>query len=264
MRLRAVGTVGVIRQMAKGPAAIQIVVEGLVARADHGRRADGQRPARRPSRCMPDDETRELEVDAYIQRLRELSDRALSFASGLPQDLKALVAGIDSPLRLCYVIASMLDMKGDDKQQLLEEERLVDEAAGGRQGAVARSDAARAEGQDRVRGPAGDERRAARVLPAPAAEGDPRGTRRHRRRRVAASSPSASSRRTCPSTSRKVADREVEAPGADDAGVARVPDDPHVPRLAARGAVVGRRPTIGSTPSRRAACSTRTTTTSTA
>ena len=72
-----------------------------------------------------DDEARELEGEAYIQRLRELSDRALAFTTGLPQDLKALVAGIDQPLRLCYVIASMLDMKGDDKQHLLEEERLV-------------------------------------------------------------------------------------------------------------------------------------------
>ena len=73
----------------------------------------------------PDDEARDLEVEAYIQRLRDLSERALSFSSGLPQDLKALVAGIEQPLRLCYVIASMLDMKGEDRQQLLEEARLV-------------------------------------------------------------------------------------------------------------------------------------------
>ena len=123
--MRRVGTVGVIRQMAKGPAAIQIVVEGLVrARITDVTRTGNVLEA--AVEVHPDDEARELEVEAYVQRLRELSDRALSFASGLPQDLKALVAGIDSPLRLCYVIASMLDMKGEDKQQLLEEERLVD------------------------------------------------------------------------------------------------------------------------------------------
>jgi ATP-dependent Lon protease len=119
--IRETGTVGVIRQMAKGPAATQIVVEGLVrARLSDVTRSgnvlDGAVEVR------PDDETRELEAEAYVQRLRDLSDRALSFASGLPQDLKALVAGIDQPLRLCYVVASMLDMKGDDKQQLLEED----------------------------------------------------------------------------------------------------------------------------------------------
>ena len=122
--IREIGTVGVIRQMAKGPAAIQIVVEGLVrARLTDLSRAGNALDAAADVR--PDDETRELEVEAYVQRLRDLSERALSFASGLPQDLKALVAGIDQPLRLCYVVASMLDLKGDDKQRLLEEDRLV-------------------------------------------------------------------------------------------------------------------------------------------
>ncbi|MBP1636089.1 MAG: lon, partial [Acidobacteria bacterium] len=122
--IREIGTVGVIRQMAKGPAAIQIVVEGLVrARVTGAARSGNALDA--SAEVLPDDDARELEVEAYVQRLRDLSDRALAFATGLPQDLKALVAGIDQPLRLCYVIASMLDMKGDDKQQLLEEERLV-------------------------------------------------------------------------------------------------------------------------------------------
>src|SRR5512139_921691 len=118
--LREWGTVGVIRQMAKGPAAIQIVVEGLVrARVTDVVRSGNALDA--SAEVQPDDETREIEVEAYVQRLRDLSERALSFAGGLPQDLKALVAGIDQPLRLCYVVASMLDLKGEDKQRLLEE-----------------------------------------------------------------------------------------------------------------------------------------------
>ncbi len=43
----------------------------------------------------------------------------------MPRELRSLLAGIDQPLRLCYVIASLLDMKGDEKQRLLEEDRLV-------------------------------------------------------------------------------------------------------------------------------------------
>ncbi len=39
--------------------------------------------------------------------------------------------GIDDPLRLAYLLGSLLDMKAEDKQQLLEEDRLLVEAAGG-------------------------------------------------------------------------------------------------------------------------------------
>ena len=63
-----------------------------------------------------------------MRRLQELIDRALSLASGLSQELRGLVAGIDDPLRLAYLLASLLDMKPDDKQRLLEENDLIDEA----------------------------------------------------------------------------------------------------------------------------------------
>ena len=123
--LHRIGTVAIIRQMATTPGAIQVIVEGLVrARITDITRTELVLQA--AVETMPDDQTQDLEVDAYVHRLRELSDRALAHASGLPQELKSVVAGIDSPLRLGYVIASMLDLKGDEKQRLLEEPRLVD------------------------------------------------------------------------------------------------------------------------------------------
>jgi ATP-dependent Lon protease len=122
--LRAIGTAGIIRQMAKAPAATQVVVEGLVrVRITEARRTGDVLDA--AVEVLPDVETRDLEVDAYMQRLRDLGERALGSATGLPRELRSLLAGIDQPLRLCYVIASMLDMKGDDKQRLLEEDGLV-------------------------------------------------------------------------------------------------------------------------------------------
>ena len=127
--LRRVGTVAIVRQMAKTPGAIQIIVEGLV-RARVTLITRNELVLQAAVEVLPDDQTVDLEVDAYVQRLRELSDRALAHASGLPQELKSVVAGIDSPLRLAYVIASMLDMKGDEKQRLLEEARLVDKLKG--------------------------------------------------------------------------------------------------------------------------------------
>jgi len=121
--LRTVGTVAIIRQMAKTTGAIQIVVEGISrARATLITRVDNTLQAE--IEPLPEDTAAGPEIDAYVRRLRELSERALTLASGLTADLRSMVAGIDQPLRLGYVIASMLDLKGDTKQQLLEENSL--------------------------------------------------------------------------------------------------------------------------------------------
>jgi len=77
-------------------------------------------------RLAPESAERTLEVDAYVRRLQELIDRALSVSSGLSQELRTMVAGIDDPLRLVYLLSSLLDMKADEKQQILEADRLLD------------------------------------------------------------------------------------------------------------------------------------------
>src|SRR5262249_50092352 len=99
--LRTIGTVGAIRQMAKVANGVQLIVEGLrrgkievVARRGPSRRATVSPAA--------DVAERTIEVDAYVRRLHELIDRALSLSSGLSQELRGLVAGIDDPLRLTY------------------------------------------------------------------------------------------------------------------------------------------------------------------
>ena len=46
-------------------------------------------------------------------------DRALTVSSGLSQELRGLVSGID-PLRAAYLLASLLNMRADEKQQILE------------------------------------------------------------------------------------------------------------------------------------------------
>ena len=82
---------------------------------------------------------------------RSSIDQALSLATGLsPRMLRGVVTNIDDPLRLAYLLASLLDMKAEDKQQLLEDDDLLGEARGGRDGARPRDRAARAQGQDRV------------------------------------------------------------------------------------------------------------------
>jgi ATP-dependent Lon protease len=121
---RRVGTVGVIRQMAKAPAGVHVILEGLArVRVDGIRRAGLSLTA--SITPIPEPVEHTIEIDAYVRTLRELIDRALSMASGLSQELRGMVMAIDDPLRLCYLLASLLDIQPDDKQALLEESQLT-------------------------------------------------------------------------------------------------------------------------------------------
>jgi ATP-dependent Lon protease len=115
-----VGTVAAIRQMAKVPnGGAHIIVEGLLrAKADIVTRSGTA--LRATVSLAPEKAETSLEVDAYVRRLHELIERALSLATGLSQELRGLVAGIDDPLRLAYLLSSLLDMKAEEKQQILE------------------------------------------------------------------------------------------------------------------------------------------------
>src|SRR6266496_5333786 len=111
--------------MAKMPAGgIHILVEGLTrAKSDVVTKSGAA--LRGVVSPLPDTTARTLEIDAYVRRLQELIDRALSLSTGLSQELRGLVAGIDDPLRLTYLLSSLLDMKADEKQQILEQNDLT-------------------------------------------------------------------------------------------------------------------------------------------
>src|SRR5688572_20776030 len=122
--LHRVGTVAVIRQMAKSPGGMRVLVEGIVrARAEFLRNERGVLTAL--LKPLPEAADRTIEIDAHVRRLQELVDRALSLATGLSPDLKTLVATLDDPLRIVYLLASLLDMRPEDKQKLLEEDSLT-------------------------------------------------------------------------------------------------------------------------------------------
>jgi ATP-dependent Lon protease len=123
--LRVIGTIGAIRQMAKMPAGgVHIIVEGLMrAKSDTVTKSG---PSLRATVApQPDATVQTLEIDAYMRRLHELIDRALSLSTGLSQELRGLVSGIDDPLRLAYLLSSLLDMKAEEKQQILEQNELT-------------------------------------------------------------------------------------------------------------------------------------------
>ncbi len=119
--LHRIGTVAIIRQMAKAPTGMRVLVEGIVrARAEFLQNDKGfLRALLKP---LPESVKHSIDIDARVRRLRELVDKALSLATGLSPDIKTLVMSIDDPLRIVYLLASLLDMKAEDKQRLLEED----------------------------------------------------------------------------------------------------------------------------------------------
>jgi ATP-dependent Lon protease len=122
--LHRVGTVAIIRQMAKAPTGVRVLVEGLArVRAEFLQNEHGYFTAL--IKPLPEPVDASLEVDARVRRLQELVDKALSLATGLSPDLRALVSNIDEPLRIAYLLASLIDMKTEDKQRLLEEDSVV-------------------------------------------------------------------------------------------------------------------------------------------
>ena len=122
--LYRVGTIGIIRQMAKAPTGMRILVEGLTrARAEFLQTERGMLSAL--IKPLPETVERSVDIDARVRRLQELVDHALSLATGLSPDIKNLVMSLDDPLRIVYLLASLVDMKSEDKQRLLEENSLT-------------------------------------------------------------------------------------------------------------------------------------------
>jgi ATP-dependent Lon protease len=122
-QLRRVGTVAVIRQMAKGAMGLQVLVEGVArVRLDDITREGNVMDA--AITAAPEPDATSIEIDAYVRTLRDLVEKAFSLATGLSPDLRSLVSGIEEPLRLVYLLATLIDMKPEDKQLLLEQDDL--------------------------------------------------------------------------------------------------------------------------------------------
>jgi ATP-dependent Lon protease len=121
--LHRIGTVAIVRQMAKAQTGVRVLVEGIVrARAEFLNVDQGfMRALLKP---LPESSERSIEIDAHVRHLQELVDRALSLATGLSPDVKALITTLDDPLRITYMLASLLNMEAEDKQRLLEENSL--------------------------------------------------------------------------------------------------------------------------------------------
>ncbi len=122
--LRRVGTVGVIRQMSKAPNGLQVLVEGIVRVRVESYHREGD-VLQASIALHPESPDRGIEVDAYVRRVREQMDKAVSLASGISPDLRQLLMSVEDPLRLVYILGTLLDMKPEDKQLLLEHDEVT-------------------------------------------------------------------------------------------------------------------------------------------
>jgi endopeptidase La len=123
--VRRVGTVALIRQMQKASSGgLNVIFEGVArVRADVVTRTGTSMRAQITP--LPETVERTIEVDAHMRRIQELVEKALSLATGLSEELRGVVMNIDDPLRLAYVLATLIDIAPEDKQALLEEHDLL-------------------------------------------------------------------------------------------------------------------------------------------
>ncbi len=65
---------------------------------------------------MPEQAEQGVETEAYERRIRELAERAVTLAAGASAEVRQLVLGIEDPVRLTYLLGSMLDGSAAEKQ----------------------------------------------------------------------------------------------------------------------------------------------------
>jgi endopeptidase La len=120
--VRRIGTVALIRQMQKASSGgLNVIFEGVArVRADVVTRTGTSMRAQITP--LPESVERTIEVDAHMRRIQELVEKAFSLATGLSEELRGIFG---DPLRLAYVLATLIDMKPSDKQALLEENDLL-------------------------------------------------------------------------------------------------------------------------------------------
>ena len=126
---------------------------------------------------MPETFERTIEVEAHIRRIQELIEKALSLSTGLSEDLRGVVMNIDDPLRLAYVLASLIEMKPSDRQELLEANDLLKKLE--IVSSALTREVSLLEVKGKIESAAQQEMTDAQrqVLPAPAAQGDSAGAR---------------------------------------------------------------------------------------
>ncbi len=123
-QLESVGTICIVRQMARAEHGLNIIFEG-VARVRIKTASRTGNTMRAEVEPQPERLETGVETEAYERRIRELAEKAVSLATGASAEVRQLVLGIEDPLRLTYLLGSMLDASAKEKQDILAADPLA-------------------------------------------------------------------------------------------------------------------------------------------
>ncbi|MHB1390673.1 MAG: endopeptidase La [Thermoleophilia bacterium] len=117
----AVGTAAVIHKMLKVPdGSLRILVQGVKRiRVMEYIQSDPYLMAR--VEVLDDKVQMTKEVQALSRNLQNVFTKIIGLVPYLPEELQMAASNVDDPSALCYLIASAMKIKTDEKQELLEE-----------------------------------------------------------------------------------------------------------------------------------------------
>ncbi len=122
--LESIGTICIVRQMARAEHGLNIIFEGI-ARVRVLTVSKTGASITANIEPLPERLERGVETEAYERRIRELAEKAVGLATGASAEVRQLVLGIDDPLRLAYLLGSMLDATAAEKQAILAADPLL-------------------------------------------------------------------------------------------------------------------------------------------
>jgi len=123
-QLEPIGTISIVRQMARAEHGLNIIFEG-VARVRIKTATRSGNTMRAEVEALPEHTDGSVEAQAYERRIRELAEKAVNLATGASAEVRQLVLGIEDPLRLAYLLGSMLDASAREKQEILAADPLA-------------------------------------------------------------------------------------------------------------------------------------------
>ena len=123
-QLESVGTICIVRQMARAEHGLNIIFEG-VARVRVLTVSKTGTTIVANVEPLPERLEKDVETEAYERRIRELAEKAVGLATGASAEVRQIVLGIDDPLRLAYLLGSMLDATAAEKQHILAADPLL-------------------------------------------------------------------------------------------------------------------------------------------
>ncbi len=129
----------------------------------------------------PDEIVPSPELEALHRNVQTTFSRIIEELPYLPEELQIAVTNLDDPAELAHMIAGALRIKTEEKQALLEERNVAKRLRRLSELLARELELVEIGDEDPDAGPVRDGEGPARVLPAPAAQGDPGGAGRGRR-----------------------------------------------------------------------------------